>query len=309
APAHLHAGNFDLTGDLGRLYGTVGFAIDYQLEISAERSDSVEADDIWAKHYAEKLVRKLGVRGVSIKVKKKIPAYVGLGFHTTLALSIGMAISRLYKLGLAVEDIALAVRRGLITALGIYAFKVGGFIVEGGFKTELREKVVPPLIFRAEIPDNWFFIVATPEKPALKIREVREREDEVLKSLRQMPKYLSDELSRIVLMKVIPSMVERDLEGFGEGLTLFNSKLGEFWSEYQGGVYCHPVVEEGIKIMLKKSRCACQSSWGPTFYSIVEGEDDAKELAKELEAFLKANGGGEVFYTKADNDGAEILEG
>ena len=308
APAHLHAGNFDLTGDLGRLYGTVGFAIDYQLEISVEKSDFIASNDMWAKHYAEALVKRLGVKGVKVDVRKKIPAFAGLGYNTTLALSIGVAISKLYDLGLRVEDVALTVRRGLITALGVYAFKFGGFIVEGGFKVNLKEKMLPPLIFRVDVPENWLFVVALPEKPLSKVREIREREDVVLESLEQMPSSLSDALSRIVLVKVIPSIIERDLDSFGEGLTLFNLKLGEFWSRYQGGVYCHPIVEEGVKIMLRRSKCACQSSWGPTFYSIVEGEAHAKELVEELRAFLNANGGGKVFYVKADNDGAEVLE-
>ncbi len=37
APAHLHTGNFDMTGDLGRLYGTVGFAVDRLLEVEVTK--------------------------------------------------------------------------------------------------------------------------------------------------------------------------------------------------------------------------------------------------------------------------------
>jgi beta-ribofuranosylaminobenzene 5'-phosphate synthase len=116
-------------------------------------------------------------------------------------------------------------------------------------------------------------------------------------------------LSRIVLVKIIPSIVENDLKSFGEGLTAFNSELGKFWNEYQcGRTYCHPVVEEAIKIMLKRSTCACQTSWGPTIYGIVDGKTEAEVLTKELKDYLAKNGGGEVFYTKAANAGASIKE-
>jgi len=43
APAHLHAGNFDLAGDLGRLFDTVGFAMDLPLKVEVSKADGVVA--------------------------------------------------------------------------------------------------------------------------------------------------------------------------------------------------------------------------------------------------------------------------
>ena len=123
-----------------------------------------------------------------------------------------------------------------------------------------------------------------------------------------MPKELSDELSRLVLVKLMPAFVEKDLKSFGQALTAFNQKLGKFWREYQQGTYCNKMVEEGVKIMLSKSSLACQTSWGPTFYSIVEGKRDAENLTEELRRHLDRNGGGEVFVTRANNHGASVFE-
>ena len=127
-------------------------------------------------------------------------------------------------------------------------------------------------------------------------------------NLKVMPKELSDELSRLVLVKLMPAFVEEDLKSFGEALTAFNQKLGKFWRDYQEGTYCNQVVEEGVKIMLSKSSLACQTSWGPTFYSIVKGKREAESLAEELKQYLDKNGGGEVFVTQANNNGASVLE-
>jgi len=309
APAHLHAGNFDLTGDLGRLFGTVGFAIDYPLEIEVSRYWSVESNDSWAKLYAQHFIERFKLEGLRVNVKRRIPGFCGLGYHTTLALSIGAAASRIYELNLSIEEIALVMRRGAITALGVYALKVGGFIVEGGFRVDRREQMIPPLIFRYPVPEDWLFVVAIPEKPREQMAKLREKEKGILRELKVMPKSLSSDLSRIVLVKIIPSIIEGDLESFGEGLTSFNSMLGDFWREYQGGRYCHPIVEEGIRIMSSKASCACQSSWGPAFYGIVKGESKAKALADELKGFLERNGGGEVFCAKANNSGMTIMEG
>jgi len=200
-------------------------------------------------------------------------------------------------------------KRGAITSLGVQAFKVGGFIVEGGFRISQREKMIPPLIFQRPVPNDWFFVVAIAREPMQRIIEMRVNEDQILNNLKLMPKETSDELSRIVLVKIIPSIIEEDLKSFGEGLTAFNSKLGRFWNEYQcGRTYCHPIVEDGIKLMLTKSSCACQTSWGPTFYGIVEGKNKAEMLTQELRDFLLKNGGGEVFFSNANNIGASLRE-
>lgn len=306
APAHLHAGNFDLTGDLGRLYGTVGFAVDIPLEVEVAKSKGIVAQDKSAYKFAKRFVDKFELDGAEIKIKKEIPRFVGVGFHTTLALSVGVALSKLYNLNLTVEDVSLIMGRGTITAMGVYAFKTGGFIIEGGFKVDKRTKMVPPLIFQGAIPKNWWFVIAIPNESRQKIAEMRENEDEILGNLKVMPKELSDELSRLILVKLMPAFVEKDLESFGEALTAFNSKLGKFWGDYQEGTYCNQVVEQGVKIMLRHSSLACQTSWGPTHYSIVKGKRAADKLVDELRPFLDKSGGGEIYVAKANNHGATI---
>lgn len=308
APAHLHAGNFDLTGDLGRLYGTVGFAIDLPLEVEVSKAKGIKAEDKSAHKFTKRFVDKFDLEGAEVNVKREIPKFVGVGFHTTLALSIGVALSKLYGLNLSVEDVSLIMGRGTVTALGVYAFKTGGFIVEGGFKVDSRSRMVPPLIFQGAVPKNWFFVVAIPNESRQRIAEMRENEDEILGNLKVMPKELSDELSRLVLVKLMPAFVEKDLKSFGEALTAFNQKLGRFWRDYQEGTYCSRVVEEGVKIMLSRGSSACQTSWGPTFYSIVKGKRNAENLAEELKQFLSKNGGGEVFVAQANNHGASVSE-
>ncbi|CAB49131.1 beta-ribofuranosylaminobenzene 5'-phosphate synthase family protein [Pyrococcus abyssi] len=313
APAHLHTGNPDLSGDMGRLFGTLGFAIDFPyLEITVKRAEGNKdkANDKDALVFLKRLRESYDFPPVEVEILHYIPKWVGVGFHTTLALTLGLGVSKLYSLNLSLEDIALAVRRGLITALGFYAVKVGGFIVEGGFPVNRREKVVPPLIFRGEVPGDWFFVVAIPETPRKKLEEVRKVEDNILENLKKMPPELADRLSRIVLMKILPAFVERDIKTFGEGLYQFNHLLGQFWSDYQENVYCCDIVNEGIKLMLEDAYCACQTSWGPTFYGIVDSLSRAENVRDKIKRFLEENGdGGEVFVTKANNRGAVVLDG
>lgn len=307
SPAHLHAGNLNFSGDFGRLYGTIGFTIEKpNLEIELEKSEGITSNDESAVNFAKIFVEKFELDGINVKVKERIPPYIGLGYHTTLALSIGRGISELYNLKLSMEEIALTVKRGLLTALGLYACKVGGFIVEGGFKIEEVDKMVPPLLFHFDIPKNWVFVIAIPEEPKRKLVELRRHEDFILKKVK-MSKEESEFLSRIVLVKLIPAIIENNLKDFGNGLTKFNERLGSIWSSYQGGKYCCHLVEEGIKIMKREAFSACQTSWGPAFYGILDDEERAKGLASKLKKFLDDNGGGEVFYTHGRNKGMSVI--
>jgi len=314
APAHLHVGNIDLTGDLGRLYGTVGFTIDYpKTVVEIERSEHLTVigkDSTNAEKYAKKTLKFLGLegKGAYIRIKEAIPKHVGLGSQTALALSIGLGLAKLYDIEVDVKALALALGRSTISALGFYSFTKGGFIVDGGFKIEKKGEMIPPLIFNHSIPGDWFFVVAIPQKPLPKILSIKSKEEEILKSLEPMPKEFSDKVSRIVLMQMIPALVEEDIEVFGKAITSFNKALGEFWKEKQGGIYCDPIVEEGIELLLREGAYgACQTSWGPTFYGLVKGESKAKELTELLKKFVYEKGGGYVFYTRGNNNGALIV--
>ena len=313
-PAHLHAGNPDLTGDLGRIYGTLGFTIDYpRTLVTVRQSKEIESkgeDQKNAKRYAQIFFEKFNINGgAEIIVENSIPKHLGMGSQTALALGIGMALLKIYGIDdVNVEDMALKLGRGTVTALGTYGFKLGGLILDGGFRTDMKGKMIPPLIFRKDIPENWFFVVCIPKSPIPKILKIKENEDEVLDNLKPMRKEVSAELSRLVLMQILPSFVEGDLITFGKALTKFNSRLGGFWSDFQEDeIYCDPIVENGVKLMLEKGApCACQTCWGPTFYTIIEGEKTAKKLCNELNQYILNSGGGEVFYTKPNNTGATI---
>ncbi|MHC1600548.1 MAG: beta-ribofuranosylaminobenzene 5'-phosphate synthase family protein [Candidatus Methanospirareceae archaeon] len=315
APAHLHAGNMDLTGDLERLYGTAGFTIDYpRTIIEAVKSDKITVrgeDTENAERYVGTFMERFNVEGgIEVNVKETIPKHLGMGSQTALALSIGSAISELYNRSVAVEEMSIALGRSDIVALGFNSFQTGGFIVDGGYKIREKGRRVPPCIFRCPIPEDWLFVVCIPKKPIPAILEIKEHEKEILNTLKPMPEQMSDRLSRLMLMQVMPSIVEHDIKSFGKYITAFNSRLGGFWEEFQeGNTYCDPVVETGINILLDNGAYgACQTCWGPTFYGIVDNGDIARKLVEKLGNLIESEGGGEVFYTPGNNQGARIIK-
>jgi beta-RFAP synthase len=305
-PARLHFGIIDMRGDLGRIYCSVGVAIDRpniilrvkpaeKITVSGPRAERV-------KEYTEKILEGHGL-GAQIKVLRDMPEHVGFGSGTQLALATGSALSMLFNLGLTVEEIAEKLQRGQRSGVGTYAFKTGGFIVDGGHATE-HPQGVPPLIFKAEVPEDWLFVVGLPN---LSQRINGERENDAFRQVPKPPPETVGKAARAVLVQMLPSITERDIKSFGEAMTALDSTFGESWTTVQGGKFSHTLVEAGINHLIEEGAYGVgQSSWGPAFYGLVESEAEAKRVSQRLRRFLEEKGGGEAFYARANNHGAEI---
>ncbi|MFP3227535.1 MAG: hypothetical protein RXQ71_01895 [Caldisphaera sp.] len=303
APSHVHIGNIDLNGSLGRKYGTLGFTLENPrlvLKLSLSDKDYAKNQEIinYISIYKEYLDCN---KNFYAEIIEDIPKNVGLGRTTALALTIGFGINYLCNKKASIDELAKLTNRGnKNSGLGVNSFKYGGFIIDGGVK----ENNVAPLIFKGIVPDNLRIVAALPEKPIKKILELKQHEEEILSNLPTMEESFSSYLSRLVLMKIMPSFVEGDFKSFGEGLLEFNSSLGKYWKKYQDSIYCCKEVEEIInKLKDLGALCGCQSSWGPTSYGLFDYKksDEAFETINEL---VKRLGGGKVWVTKVDNTGA-----
>ncbi|NPA23832.1 MAG: GHMP kinase [Crenarchaeota archaeon] len=311
APSHVHLGNFDLNGEYGRLFGTIGFTLEEpHVEIEVERGDH---DVIEEPHGYRSLIAEVVEKcrekfkityPLSIKVRKAFRRGVGLGLTTSLTLAIVYAISRVEGKDIDVIEIAPEFGRGTVSALGTYAFKLGGMIVDAGFRIGNIGRV-PPLIYRGEIPRRWHFIVAVPNRVPEKVVEIKRREHEILNNLPKMSPETSGKLCRIVLTQLIPSVEEEDIETFGKAITEFSRTAGEYWAPFQEGTYCTKEVEKGIKIMLEEGCTgAAQSCWGPTFYGVADSYRACERVKKRLKEELNIE---EIYITHVDNTGARIL--
>lgn len=84
AAARLHLGFLDLTGDLGRRFGSIGLAIDAfetRVELGeAARFETVGEDRERAARLALRIAEGLGLdTTIRLAVLKAIPAHAGLG--------------------------------------------------------------------------------------------------------------------------------------------------------------------------------------------------------------------------------------
>ena len=303
APARLHLGMLDVVGEGPRQFGGLGVAVSRPaVVIEAGPSDEFTAegpDSERALAVARRCNESLGLAGgARIRVLEAIPAHVGLGSGTKLALAVTAALA-----ALAGEDpdppaIARAAGRGARSAVGLWTFVLGGLVVEGGVRPDVEQ--AGPLLARHAMPDHWRCVLAIPSaEPGLS----GAAEEEAFARLRPDPQRAAL-IAQLVLTSLLPGLVERDLTEFGAALTQLQRLVGESFASVQGGVF-HPRAGALVDALLRLGAAgAGQSSWGPAVYGVVEDEPAALELGRAMEAELA--GGGRVEVVRFDNRGARV---
>jgi beta-ribofuranosylaminobenzene 5'-phosphate synthase len=292
APARLHFGVLDLRGSLGRRFGGLGAAVpspSLLLEVSRSRDGvSAEGPDAGrAAEFARSFLAHHGLDGgVRLVVHRPIPAHSGLGSGTQLGLSVARALAELHALPTEPTSLARAVSRGRRSAIGTWAFALGGFIVEGGRRP--GDDGVAPLIGRYDVPERWRCVVAVPPgSPGLS----GEAEAAAFEQLAPPPAGEVERVSHLVLMQLLPALVEGDLPSFGQALSAVQRITGAWFAAQQGGVFAPGAGEALIAELARWGAAGVgQSSWGPAVYGLVEGAEAGAALARRCRDFLGGNG-------------------
>jgi beta-ribofuranosylaminobenzene 5'-phosphate synthase len=311
-PARLHLGLLDMNGGLGRLYGSIGVAIERPaVVLEADLQDTGEVnglavdglDQARVTACARYFFEHYSLPGtVHLNLRSSIPAHVGLGSGTQLALAVGSTLAQLGGFTLSATELSLIMKRGVHSGIGIATFQHGGFVVDGGHSVSTRQQAVPPVLFRHPVPEDWFFVVAIPEaRPGLS----GEVEYAAFQTLPPAPAHLVEKICRLLVMKMLPALIENDITQFGQALTQVQQLVGDSFAAVQGGQFANTISGHIIAYMLAQgAQGAGQSSWGPAVYALAHGERQAQLLEGAIQAFLDANGGGSVFSTCADSQGA-----
>lgn len=303
-PSRLHISLIDLNAGLGRMDGGLGVALEKpRVKLRAEKSNGITVEGPLSKRCtlaAEKVIRHLGMEGgVKITVIEAPPQHVGLGSGTQIALAAGSAIARLYGAELEARDIARTVGRGGTSGIGVAAFEAGGFILDGGHSLKVKKDFMPssaskapppPVTARHDFPD-WKVALIMPREGA---RFAGAREVDVFKKYCPIPLQDVQELSHVILMRLLPALVEEDVEAFGEGINMIQ-KVGFKKIELQ---LQNSKVRKLLSIAQRYSYGAGISSFGPTIYCLPMDEDELLENIPAKEA--------EVIFTKANNSGASF---
>ena len=313
-PSRLHLGFMDLNGNLGRLYGSIGVSLSNpRTEISVKTHShlSVQNADRNKKQKIFSLVKAFSNHykiepNMTIRVHKSIPEHKGMGSGTQLALSISTALALIYGIETDAHDLPIIMGRGMRSSIGIASFERGGLIIDSGKRRQKDGGVAakpPKAVFRYDFPEEWNFVIVIPDK---KEGLSGKQEKEAMRYVSSSKK-ISEEICRLVMIKLLPSFVEQDIEEFGKALTDIDRKTGMFFEPVQGGIYCEKLSYKIIDHMLASGAYgAGQSSWGPAVYGLTL-KQESDDVANCMKAFLeKHKVKGSVIISSVRNRGAEV---
>jgi beta-ribofuranosylaminobenzene 5'-phosphate synthase len=305
APARLHMGFLDLNGGSGRRFGSLGLTLDsvatrlsmrpaMRLEVRGPGARRVQA-------VAERLLEVHGLGGgAQITVEEAIPEHAGLGSGTQLALAVGKGIGRLYGCDWSCAHVARVLQRGARSGIGIGAFEQGGFLVDGGHGGHTD---VPPIVSRLAFPSHWRVLLVL-DASQRGVHGPAERS-----AFQHLPVFspaLAGHVCRLVLMQVLPSLAEGDVDEFGRGITQIQQIIGDHFAPAQGGRYASRAVADVLAWLQAQGVAGVgQSSWGPTGFAVLGSEAQAHGLVQEAQARW---GGGTLRFLvrKGRNRGGEV---
>jgi beta-ribofuranosylaminobenzene 5'-phosphate synthase len=306
APARLHLGFLDMNGGLGRRFGSLGLAIDHpatRLSIMRSAKTSVEgAEAERASDHLALLTRHLGVTSAHrLTIHEAIPAHAGLGSGTQLALAVAAALRRLEGIAPDAADDAILLGRAARSGIGAGLFARGGLIVDGG---RGERTLIPPVVARLEFPQEWrVILVLDPHMAGI-------HGSQESASFAELPPFeakAAAEICRLVLIKALPAVVERDINAFGEAIGSIQQIVGAYFAPAQGGApYTSVAVAKVMDELISHgARGFGQSSWGPTGFVFAASADEAQRLSSLVQETVAALSL-EVTICKGLNDGAIV---
>jgi len=299
----------DLRGELGRRFGGIGAAV----PIPSLRLEGVAADRFTiegsgpdvdrAGEFARRFAAHYGIAlRARLTLHRTIPAHVGLGSGTQLALAVARLLAVLHGIDYDIARFARAVDRGRRSGVGTWTFALGGFVLEGGRRSDGDR--VAPLLARLPMPETWRCVLVVPEgDPGL----VGDAEARAFATLPPPCRGDVERVAHLVLMQLLPALAEADLPGFGAALTEIQRITGAWFSAAQGGVYAPGASAELIRELERGGALGVgQSSWGPAVYGLTTDSAAASLLAARVRAVLGTRPGA-VYDTVFSQTGATVV--
>ncbi len=306
APARLHMGFIDLSGSLGRHFGSIGVALnEINTHLSVSYSEQLKLSGLQSERALSCIKQLCEALNVSDKLhfelQSCIPEHVGLGSGTQMSIAVGVALSAFYGLGLDVRDIASLTARGARSGIGIAIFEQGGLVVDGG---RGEHTVTPPVISRMKVPDDWRFILVFDK------RGQGLHGDDEIEAFKELPPFPQQEAARLcylLMMQGLPALAENNISLFGDVITQLQASVGEHFASAQGGVFTSVEVAEAMQFLRQQGAVAIgQTSWGPTGFCAVQGVDVAERLKQQVEKNYSHCENLTVLVASARNCGGEV---
>jgi len=299
-------GFMDLSGSLGRHFGSIGIALDdISTRIRLSSAPQLHFSGISsarAEKYAQRLCDALKVPNqLHIQIDSLIPEHIGLGSGTQMALAMGVALNSFYQLNLSVREIAKLSDRGARSGIGIGIFEKGGLVVDGG-RGELTQ--TPPIISQLVLPAAWRFILVFDQRG----QGLHGEQEKI--AFKKLPPFSHHEAARLcylLLMQGLPAVAEGDLAKFGDVISQLQQSVGEHFAAAQGGLFTSTEVGLAMDWLQQQGAVAIgQTSWGPTGFCAVATPEHATALLIELKQRFADFKNLSFAAVRAKNTGGEV---
>ncbi len=320
-PSRLHLTLIDLNGSLGRIDGGVGLTLEKprlvlemkqmgdEIAVKFKNRQNMPVNVIAdcedkIRTSASRMMEYLHLEGgYSFTVHETYPSHSGLGSGTQLSLAAGKLISDSDNYQISVPQIANIVGRGGTSGIGVASFDKGGFIIDGGHHHDEKPDFLPssaskasppPIIARYDFPTEWKVVLVIPH---LEKHVSGEKEVNIFQEYCPVPLEEVQRLSHILLMKMMPAILEKDLEIFGEAVnSIQNIGFKKIENQLQ-----NPVIGEIMQLLRDAGAPGVgMSSFGPTIYAVTDSPQDIVSAARDALADV----GGHIIETRAQNNGA-----
>jgi beta-RFAP synthase len=304
--ARLHLGFLDVSGSLGRHFGSLGLSIEaYRTQLRIRPSSVVEARGPGAERagaFARRILKDLEITGgVDIHLDSAIPDHQGLGSGTQLALAVGRGITQLFDVDLSTREVAARLGRGKRSGIGVSAFDHGGFLLDTGVG---EGSSVPPVAVRLPFPEAWrvVLIMDSRGKGLHGSSEVS-----AFRDLPPFPRETAAHLCHLTLMQILPGIQEGDFDPVADGIAEVQRWVGDHFAPAQGGRFTSKAVAETLAFAEACGHVGIgQSSWGPTGFVLFPHLESAQDFVTMASRRLAAISPLRFQITKACNTASRV---
>ncbi len=286
APSRLHFGMLSFGSSGVRQFGGLGAMVDAPgLRLRLTPSQRLECRGPLAERVSDVAQRVTALWPQTaaqtpclIEVLSCPAQHTGLGVGTQLSLAVAKALAAWYELeDQPIERLAQQAGRGLRSAVGLHGFDQGGLLLEAG---QRESGSLGVLLSRVALPETWRFVLIRPEGNS---GLAGEAERLAFEQLPPVPQETTDRLCRLAVLELIPAAVEQDFDVFSESLFEFGRIAGSCFAAQQHGAFATEQHERIVKMLHDWGVAGVgQSSWGPTLFALVNGDQAAGELQSRL---------------------------
>ncbi|HSI45639.1 MAG TPA: beta-ribofuranosylaminobenzene 5'-phosphate synthase family protein [Methylophilus sp.] len=299
----LHLGFFNLSGEAGRRFGSVGVAIDaYQTALKLSAQPQQTAIDPWASGILQRHLKSLTVdTPLDLYIQQAIPRHSGLGSGTQMALAIGAGVNTLLDHPVYSDQIAAAHQRGSRSGIGIATFDYGGLVVDGGRGPNTS---VPPLLARHAFPEAWHFLLIVDQSTD---GLHGSGEKNAFKQLPPLGSAATYDIQHKLLMQGLPALIEQDFQAFSEFVGALQSYNADYFAPAQNGRYASQSVARILDAFFQQGYLGIgQTSWGPTGFVLFPSKAEAMQQQAALLQQYATDTHLSFIVTAAVNDSARI---